>query len=65
MAFDVSFQLARATPVALAGTLLLAAAVGIGRFGYTPLLPAMQETLGWTVSQAGDVAGLGAGCALL
>jgi predicted MFS family arabinose efflux permease len=42
--------------VALAGTLLMAAAVGIGRFGYTPLLPAMQETLGWTVAQAGDVA---------
>ena len=34
----------------------MAAAVGIGRFAYTPLLPPMQETLGWSVSQAGDVA---------
>jgi len=41
---------------ALAGTLLLAASIGIGRFAYTPLLPAMQETFGWTVAQAGDVA---------
>jgi predicted MFS family arabinose efflux permease len=54
--FDVAISSARATSVALAGTLLLAAAVGIGRFGYTPLLPTMRETLGWTVSQAGDVA---------
>jgi predicted MFS family arabinose efflux permease len=30
--------------------------MGIGRFAYTPLLPSMQETLGWTVLQAGDVA---------
>jgi predicted MFS family arabinose efflux permease len=42
--------------VALAGTFLLAAAMGIGRFAYTPLLPPMRETLGWTLSQAGDVA---------
>ena len=34
----------------------MAAAVGIGRFAYTPLLPAMQEALGFTVAQAGDVA---------
>ena len=34
----------------------MAAAVGIGRFAYTPLLPPMQEVLGWSVSQAGDVA---------
>jgi MFS family permease len=46
----------RASAVALAGALLLAAALGIGRFAYTPLLPPMQETLGWTVSQSGDVA---------
>lgn len=46
----------QASTVALAGTLLLAAAMGIGRFAYTPLLPAMQETLGWSVLQAGDVA---------
>jgi predicted MFS family arabinose efflux permease len=30
--------------------------VGIGRFAYTPLLPPMQEALGWTLTQAGDVA---------
>jgi predicted MFS family arabinose efflux permease len=52
---DDLLPLARATLVARAGTLLLAAAVGIGRFGNTPLLPAMQEALGWTVPQAGDV----------
>jgi predicted MFS family arabinose efflux permease len=42
--------------MALAGALVMAAGVGIGRFCYTPLLPAMQTTLGWTVAQAGDVA---------
>jgi MFS family permease len=41
---------------AFAGTLVLAAAMGIGRFAYTPLLPVMQEALGWSVAQAGDVA---------
>lgn len=50
-----------ATPVStakviLAGALLLAGAMGIGRFAYTPLLPAMQDALGWSVAQAGDVA---------
>lgn len=40
----------------MAGALLLAGAMGIGRFAYTPLLPAMQDVLGWTVAQAGDVA---------
>jgi len=34
----------------------MAAAVGIGRFAYTPLVPPMQDALGWTVAQAGDVA---------
>jgi predicted MFS family arabinose efflux permease len=42
--------------MALAGALVMAAGVGIGRFCYTPLLPAMQTALGWTVAQAGDVA---------
>lgn len=42
--------------VALAGALLMAAAMGIGRFSYTPLLPMLRETLGWSVTQAGDVA---------
>lgn len=57
MKADVSSVRSVRTPIiALAGTLLLAAAIGIGRFAYTPLLPSMQEALGWTVSQAGDVA---------
>jgi predicted MFS family arabinose efflux permease len=34
----------------------MAAAVGIGRFAYTPLLPPLQEVLGWNVAQAGDMA---------
>jgi predicted MFS family arabinose efflux permease len=34
----------------------MAAAIGIGRFAYTPLVPPMQDALGWTVAQAGDVA---------
>ncbi len=45
-----------AVHVALAGTLLLAAAMGIGRFAYTPLLPPLRETLGWSLAVAGDVA---------
>lgn len=57
MKTDASSARSVGTPtIALAGTLLLAAAIGIGRFAYTPLLPPMQEALGWTVSQAGDVA---------
>jgi predicted MFS family arabinose efflux permease len=42
--------------VALAGTLLLAAAMGIGRFAYTPLLPPLRSALDWSLAQAGDVA---------
>ena len=34
----------------------MAAAVGIARFAYTPLLPPLQDALDWTVAQAGDVA---------
>ena len=45
-----------ALPVALAGTLLLTAAMGIGRFAYTPLLPPLREALGWSLAAAGDVA---------
>lgn len=56
MDFDASFKSAQAPTAALAGTLVMAAAVGIGRFAYTPLLPPMQEALGWSVSQAGDIA---------
>ncbi len=42
--------------VAIAGAFVIAASTGIGRFAYTPLLPGLQEVLGWTVAQAGDVA---------
>ena len=40
----------------LGATLTMAAALGIARFAYTPLLPDMVQTLGWTFAQAGDVA---------
>ncbi len=46
----------QAIRVAFAGMLMLAAAMGIGRFAYTPLLPPMMDALHWTISQAGDVA---------
>ncbi len=41
---------------ALAGGLLLVSTMGIGRFAYTPLLPRLRDTLGWSLAQAGDVA---------
>lgn len=44
------------TTIALAGALMLATVMGIGRFAYTPLLPGLREALGWTLAQAGDVA---------
>jgi predicted MFS family arabinose efflux permease len=53
---DAALKVTGATAAASAGALLLAAAVGIGRFAYTPMLPSMQEVFGWSVSQAGDVA---------
>jgi len=40
----------------LGGTLTMAAAMGVGRFAYTPLLPEMQSAFGWSFAQAGDVA---------
>jgi predicted MFS family arabinose efflux permease len=42
--------------LALGGMLSMAAAFGIGRFVYTPILPAMLEALGWSKAQAGLVA---------
>lgn len=42
--------------VALGGCIALAAAMGIGRFVYTPILPFMVETLGLSQAQAGLVA---------
>ena len=37
-------------------TLAMAAAFGVGRFAYTPLLPEMRHLYNWTYSQAGDIA---------
>ena len=34
----------------------MAAAMGVGRFAYTPLLPQMTLAEGWTYAQSGDVA---------
>ena len=42
--------------ITLSGLAMMVACMGIGRFAYTPLLPQMQSELGWTISQAGDVA---------
>jgi predicted MFS family arabinose efflux permease len=49
---------ARAAPfkIAAAGGVLMAAAMGIGRFVYTPLLPHMQEALHMTPAIAGWIA---------
>jgi predicted MFS family arabinose efflux permease len=43
--------------VALIGLLGLAAAMGIGRFAFTPLLPLMQASEGLTLTQGGWLAG--------
>lgn len=42
--------------IVFGGVLLLAVAMGIGRFAYTPMLPFMQESLNWTNSTAGFIA---------
>lgn len=43
-------------PSIAGGIVALAAAMGIGRFAYTPLLPAMQHAVGFDTAQAGLLA---------
>jgi len=45
-----------AVPAALAGFLALAAAMGIGRFAFTPVLPLMQQQLGLSLAAGGVLA---------
>lgn len=40
----------------IGATLMIACAMGIGRFAYTPLLPLMVAEFGWDFAAAGDVA---------
>jgi MFS family permease len=42
--------------VAFGGLMAMAAALGIGRFAYTPILPFMLDALGWSKADAGLVA---------
>src|SRR5712692_11862760 len=46
----------RAISTAIGGLLALAAAIGIGRFVYTPILPPMVEALQLSKAQAGLIA---------
>jgi predicted MFS family arabinose efflux permease len=46
----------RATSLAIGGFIAMAAAMGIGRFVYTPILPFMAESIGLTKPQAGLIA---------
>ncbi len=46
----------QATGIALGGLIALAAAMGIGRFVYTPILPFMEESLGLTKADGGVIA---------
>ena len=46
----------RATSLAIGGFIAMAAAMGIGRFVYTPILPFMAEGIGLTKPQAGLIA---------
>ncbi len=55
MVTQTSSRVAQTRPL-LAGILALAAAMGIGRFAYTPLLPALQEAGGLDTARAGLIA---------
>jgi predicted MFS family arabinose efflux permease len=49
-------HLNRSVALACGGLVALAAALGIGRFVYTPILPVMLDALGWSKAEAGLVA---------